>query len=64
MSETKILRDEFYRCRICEKKCHKELNSYIHKITPKIHIRICRHCWLRINKYLALVEKIKNPVKS
>lgn len=57
----KILRDEYYRCRICEKKAHREVNSYIHKITPKIHIRICRHCYLRINKYLALVKKIKNP---
>jgi len=58
--EPKILRDEYYRCRICEHKCHKECNSYIQKITPKIHIRICRHCYLRINKYLGLVKKVKN----
>jgi len=60
MNEPKILRDEYYRCRLCEKKAHREANSYILKLTNKIHIRVCRHCYLRINKYNALLKKIKN----
>ena len=56
----KILRDEYYRCRLCEKKAHKEFNSYIFKMSNKIHIRVCRHCWLRINKFVGLLNKVQN----
>jgi len=58
--KAKILRDEYYRCRLCEKQAHKELNSYILKLTPKIHIRVCRKCWLTVNRYNSLLKKIKN----
>lgn len=56
----RILRDENYRCRICERKSHKEYNSYIVKLSKNIHIRICRHCWLRIVRYNSLLRKVKN----
>ena len=56
----KILRDEYYRCRLCERKCHKEYNSYIIKLSRKIHIRVCRHCWLRVTKFIGLLNKVQN----
>ena len=53
-----ILDDEYYRCRLCQKKAHREVNSYIYKITDKIHIRICRKCYLVVTKLDSLKKKI------
>lgn len=54
----KILREDDYRCRLCEKIASKQFNSYFLKMTEKIHIRVCRHCYLRVTKYVSLWHKI------
>ncbi len=55
-----IDRDDEYRCRLCEKKASLSYNSYFLKMSPKYHIRVCRHCWLMITKYISLYKKL-NP---
>jgi hypothetical protein len=64
MNQVQCLDKEYYRCRICQKKCHREINSYEMKITEKTSLFVCRHCWRHINIYLTLVQKIKDQEKE
>lgn len=55
-----VLGDNWYRCRICQKKSDKIVNSYFLQLSDNVYARVCRHCYLRITRYLGLWRKIND----